>query len=64
MELSLSREATICAATQEFPNILWNTKVYYHVPKSPSLVPILSRIHPVLSKIHFIIILSSTSRSS
>jgi hypothetical protein len=34
MELGHSSEATSCAASEEFPNILWNPLVPYHVHKS------------------------------
>jgi hypothetical protein len=70
MELSPSPEAANHAATEKYPNILWNPKVHYHVHKSPRLVPILRQINKIHtfpsypSKIHFNIVHPLTSLSS
>jgi hypothetical protein len=70
MELSTTREATVCAATLEPANILFNLKVQYHIYKSSLLESILSQTNPVntplsyLSKIHLNIIHPPTSWSS
>jgi hypothetical protein len=69
MNLSPSRKAASCAATQELPSILCNPKVHYRVHNSPPLVSILNQIDPVhtipscLSKVHFNIVITPMSWS-
>jgi hypothetical protein len=69
MELKPSREAASCAATQEFPNILWNWRFITAFTRalhwSLSSARSIQSIHPILlSKIHLNIIRPSTSWSS
>ena len=69
MEQSLSWEANRFSASQEIPHILWNSKVHYHIHKSPPPVPILSLLDPVhipssyFLKIYLNIILPTKSGS-
>jgi hypothetical protein len=59
MELSTTQEATSYVATQQFPSILWNPKVYYHIHESSPLVPVQSQTNP--SPHHPIISLQDSS---
>jgi hypothetical protein len=56
------------SATRKTPRILWKTKVYYRVHKSPPPVTILNKIGALppshFCRIHFNIILPRTLRSS
>jgi hypothetical protein len=46
-ELSASREAACCAAIQQLPCILRNTKAHYRIHKSPARDPIHSHVIPI-----------------
>jgi len=47
MEQSPSWQANRFSASQEIPHILWNTKVHYHIHKTPPPVPIQNQINSV-----------------
>jgi acyl-homoserine lactone acylase PvdQ len=70
MEQSRSWEANQFTARQEFPRILWNAKVHYHVYKSQLPFLTLRQINPVHAptshflKVHVNSIPSSTTGSS
>jgi hypothetical protein len=53
-ELSPSWEVYNHSATQEFPNILWNAKVYFRVQKSPALVLVMNQMNPDHISHHFV----------
>jgi hypothetical protein len=61
MELSPSLQVASCAASLEFPNILWNPKDHYRIHKSPparSIQSIPSHLNSLIS----VLILSSQLR--
>jgi hypothetical protein len=62
MEMSPSWEAANSVAAQELPNILWNSKVYYCVHKSPPLVHIVSQINPIYTIPRYNLIFSTYLR--
>jgi hypothetical protein len=70
MQLSHHCEAARHSATQEFPNVLRNSELFYRVHKSPTQIPILSQMKPVhttlsyFPKIHLNISRPHTSRFS
>jgi len=56
MQQSIVSESINHSTDQEIPHPSWNTKLYYNVHKNPSLLPLLSQMHPIhtLTYIHII----------
>jgi len=56
MQQSNVSESISHSADQEIPHPSWNTKLCYNVHKNPSLLPLLSQVHPIHSLTYFHII--------
>jgi len=61
MQQSNVSESVNHSADQEIPHPSWNTKLYYNVHKNPSLLPLLSQVHPTHTLTYFHIISVSIS---
>jgi hypothetical protein len=65
MEVSISWGAASCSATQEFPKIVWNPNIHYHVYKASPLVHNLSQMNKVfVSKFHLAYFTSTSLQTS
>jgi hypothetical protein len=63
VELSTTGEATSCAATRQFPSILWNTKLHYLYAILFSLIRATCSAYVILLELKILIILAEEYNS-